>query len=214
MNEKNKKLLKLIRSGESHYVEFKKKANHPEKIVREVVAFANAQGGHLFIGVDDDGNLSGLKYPEDEEYTLTKAIHELCRPQVYFTSEILNLKEDTEILHYQIFEGEEKPYYAFLNKKHRWGKAYIRTKDQSIQASYEVRQILKNRETTTRLITYEEKTKKLFEYFNTHPNITLSEYSALTGMNKHLASNKLIDLALCGALKIEPREGEDVFFPV
>ena len=71
MNEKISEVLRLIRQGEGQFVEFKKKANHPEKIIKEVVAFANAGGGNLFIGVDDHGTISGLKFPEDEEYILT-----------------------------------------------------------------------------------------------------------------------------------------------
>ncbi|MEM7298756.1 MAG: ATP-binding protein, partial [Bacteroidota bacterium] len=92
---------KLILSGEGQFVEFKKKANHPEKIIREVVAFANSGGGHLFIGVDDNGTISGLKFPEDEEYILTKAINELCKPNINFKVDYLQHK-DAEILHYTI----------------------------------------------------------------------------------------------------------------
>ena len=53
MNEISREIYQLINSGEGQFVEFKKKVNHG-KIIREVVAFANAQGGHLFIGVDDN----------------------------------------------------------------------------------------------------------------------------------------------------------------
>ena len=38
-------LKKIVSEGESDRVEFKIKVNHPEKIIREVVAFANAKGG-------------------------------------------------------------------------------------------------------------------------------------------------------------------------
>lgn len=213
MNEDVREVFKLIRSGEGQYVEFKKKANHPEKIIREVVAFANSQGGHLFIGVDDDGTISGLKYPEDEEYVLTKAIKELCKPLIDFKVKILQLK-DVEILHYEIKEGQKKPYFAFLDKKHRYGKAFVRSEDHSIQASYEVRQILKRRSRESQPIVFEDKTRELFKYFENHSSITLSEYSQLSGLNKKLASNKLIHLALSGALKIEPKEGGDIFMPV
>lgn len=204
---------KLIASGEGQHVEFKKKANHPEKIIKEVVAFANSSGGHLFVGVDDNGTISGLKYPEDDEFVLTKAIKELCKPMIRFEVECLKIKEDVEILHYHILEGDKKPYFAFLDPKHRYGKSFFRVKDHSIQASYELRQILKRASRHANPITFEERTRELFKYFETHDGITLSEYSELSGLNKKLASNKLIDLALSGALKIEPREGGDIFSP-
>ncbi|MEQ8905373.1 ATP-binding protein [Ekhidna sp.] len=212
-HEKVKEALKLIRQGEGQLVEFKNKAKFPEKIIREVVAFANSYGGHLFIGVNDDGSLAGLKYPEDEEYVLTKAISELCRPAISFTVDLLQVREDIEILHYHIHESKSKPHFAFLDKKHRYGKAFVRSADHSIQASYEVRQILKRSKKAHRPIEFEEKTRQLFKYFEDHPGITLSEYSELSGLNKKLASNKLIHLALSGALKIEPKEGGDIFLP-
>ena len=213
MNEQVKEALRLIRGGESQLVEFKKKANHPAKIIREVVAFANANGGHLFIGVNDDGTLAGLKYPEDEEYVMTKAIKELCRPAIDFSVELLHVKEDIEILHYEIQESQQKPHFAFLDKKHRYGKAFVRSADHSIQASYEVRQILKRSAKSQVPIEFEDTTRELFRYFENHSGITLSEYTQLSGLNKKLASNKLIHLALSGALKIQPREGGDIFMP-
>ena len=212
MNEKVKEVLKLIRGGESQFVEFKKKVAHPEKIIREVVAFANTAGGHLFIGINDDGTIAGLKYPEDEEHVLTKAIRELCRPTLDFTVELIQIK-DAEILHYHIPESENKPHFAFLDKKHRYGKAFIRSADHSIQASYEVRQILKRSKRAHQPFVFEEKTKELFKYFENHQSITLTEYTQISGLNKKLASNKLIHLALSGALKIEPKEGGDIFLP-
>ena len=213
MTDELKEALRLIRQGEGQYVEFKKKAKYPEKIIREVVAFANAGGGHLFIGVDDNGEISGLKYPEDEEYILTRAIHELCRPAVDFEVRFLQVREDIEILHYHIKEGTRKPYFAFFHAGHKRGKAFIRVSDHSIQSSYEMRQILKHGNKEHKPIVFEEKTRLLFQHFESHPYITLEEYSQISGLSKKLASRRLIDLALSGALKIQAKEGGDRFLP-
>lgn len=64
-------LLALIKSGESHSVEFKETArwdvrqNQPSKVMEKVIletvaAFMNAEGGNLIIGVKDDGSITGL----------------------------------------------------------------------------------------------------------------------------------------------------------
>ncbi len=209
-----KHIRRLVSEGENGSVEFKKKANHPDKIIREVVAFANSKGGHLFIGVSDDRKIAGLKYPEEEEFVLTRAIRELCRPNVSFEVETREFNDGKKILHYQISEGEEKPYFAFLNKQHRYGKAYIRLNDRSIQASKEMRRFLKERKNYEKPIPYEESTRHLFKFLEKNTHITLSQYCEFSGLNKKLASNKLVSLALSGALKIEPREGEDLFIPV
>lgn len=209
----NDAIKRLIRGGESQEVEFKTKANHPEKIVKEVVAFANAGGGHLFVGVLDNGQIQGLKYPDDEAFVLTKAIHELCKPKVHFTVDHCYTPDGKEFLHYYIEEGKRKPFYALLEKSHRFGKAYIRVEDRSIQASYEMRKVLKFSSRSSPPIEYEEQTRKLFNYFTDNPHITLNKYAEISGLNKRLASNKLVSLALSGALKIIPREGEDLYFP-
>ncbi|MCK5704374.1 MAG: ATP-binding protein, partial [Cyclobacteriaceae bacterium] len=64
----------LVRNGEGQLLEFKLKASFPEKIVKEMVAFANSNGGQLLIGVDDDGRISGLKFAEEDKFVIEKAI--------------------------------------------------------------------------------------------------------------------------------------------
>ncbi len=75
-----KALKALVKQGEGMHLEFKLKAAHPEKIVREIVAFANTEGGLLLIGVSDDKSIPGLKFPDEEEYILTRAIAKYCAP--------------------------------------------------------------------------------------------------------------------------------------
>ena len=68
---------KLVLEGETDTLEFKKKANFPEKIVKEIVAFANTRGGRLLIGVDDDSTVTGVKYYE-EGYIQIGYIEQMC----------------------------------------------------------------------------------------------------------------------------------------
>lgn len=84
---------RLASRGEGLTLEFKKKAAHPEKIVRELIALANTAGGILLVGVDDDGTVSGQKFIEDEVYVLEKAIKELIHPQLSFRRNTLALSE-------------------------------------------------------------------------------------------------------------------------
>ena len=83
----------LVKKGEGQHLEFKKKANHPDKIMKEVVAFANTDGGTLLVGVDDDGTLSGTRSIEGEAFIVEKAIKELTRPQVMYDVKILKINE-------------------------------------------------------------------------------------------------------------------------
>ena len=204
----------LVRQGENDHLEFKRKAAHPEKIMREVVAFANSTGGKLLVGVDDSGEIPGVKFPEEEEYILNKAIAELCSPRLAYELEVVRLSELEEraILVYSIPEGDRKPYYAREKANDKYGKAYIRLADKSVQASREVVGILKrqkrDRDSAFR---FGEKEKLLLKYLETHGRITVKEFSELAKISPHQSSEKLILLASNHVLKIHPNEKEDYF---
>ena len=53
-------ILSLIGAGESETVEFKREMERAERLAREVVSLANGQGGHVLVGVDDDGTVCGV----------------------------------------------------------------------------------------------------------------------------------------------------------
>jgi ATP-dependent DNA helicase RecG len=76
----------LIKTGESYYVEFKSAWSYgPEgkqprdikdvarDIGRELVAFANAEGGDLLVGVEDDGMITGIPWDGDKFRYLVQA---------------------------------------------------------------------------------------------------------------------------------------------
>jgi predicted HTH transcriptional regulator len=58
----------LVRHGEGQRLEFKMKVKFPEKIIKELVAFANSDGGHLFVGVADDGQIDGSKFVDEDQF--------------------------------------------------------------------------------------------------------------------------------------------------
>jgi ATP-dependent DNA helicase RecG len=54
-------LEKLIAQGENRAVEFKSAQVRQESIAKEIVAFANSQGGVLLLGVEDNGEITGVE---------------------------------------------------------------------------------------------------------------------------------------------------------
>ena len=57
-----KELLKIIKKGECHTTEFKKSTEDITKDVYEsICAFSNRDGGHILLGVRDDGEIVGIK---------------------------------------------------------------------------------------------------------------------------------------------------------
>jgi len=104
-----------IELGESQFREFKncfegppsnRKPRDPKSLVRDIaetlVAFANADGGEFLLGVEDNGNITGLPYNEETISNLGEiykdAIHQdtpltgvilACPPKIGLISNVL-----------------------------------------------------------------------------------------------------------------------------
>jgi ATP-dependent DNA helicase RecG len=74
-------LLELIRNGENSGVEFKRDTLEIKDLAKELVAFANFRGGHVLLGVDDDGTIVGITRPNLEEWVMT-ACRDKIRPEI------------------------------------------------------------------------------------------------------------------------------------
>lgn len=209
-----KELKQLVRQGEGEQLEFKRKVAHPEKIVREIVAFANSKGGDLLIGIDDNGSIPGLKFVEEEIFVLNRAIDTLIRPKVDYSYDIIHLDEDEElsVVHYTIPVSTRRPHYALPHKNTRWGKAYVRINDKSIQASREVREIIKRKsKTSVKPFHFGQKEKQLMHYLNEHEAITLPEYMEVANIPQGVASKTLVTLAVAGVIEVLPSDKADHF---
>jgi len=68
-------LLELIEQGENIQCEFKRHFTTPEKIAREMIAFANTKGGYMIFGVDDDKEVVGV----DSEKSESEMIRCCCK---------------------------------------------------------------------------------------------------------------------------------------
>lgn len=75
-------LLAQIAQGESDQQEFKRLIDNPESIAGEIVAFANSEGGRLYLGVEDDGTIAGCPNPTQVMQALTNICRDRCRPPI------------------------------------------------------------------------------------------------------------------------------------
>lgn len=61
-------LLELLKNGENSGVEFKRDDVRPETLAEEMAGLLNLEGGHILLGVEDDGTISGLtRDPKEAE---------------------------------------------------------------------------------------------------------------------------------------------------
>ncbi|HCG00602.1 MAG TPA: ATP-dependent DNA helicase RecG [Chloroflexi bacterium] len=76
-------LLELLRNGESSGVEFKRDTIEIQDLAKELVAFANFQGGSVLLGVEDDGSISGITRPRPKlEEWVMQAGRDKIRPEL------------------------------------------------------------------------------------------------------------------------------------
>jgi len=203
---------KLVLEGETEILEFKKKANFPEKIVKEIVAFANTRGGRLLIGVDDDGTVTGVKNYEEDIYSLNEAIANYCTPSIKYQLDVVKMNEKRAVLHYNIYESIDKPHYVKDGYQGKNRKSYLRLADRSIQASREMIEILKKRQRSKNIkVNFGEKERILMNYLGEHEKITLKTFSEIADIKRSIASRTLIWLVSANILDIEAREDEDIF---
>lgn len=201
-------LKNLIRSGEGLSLEFKRAISSPEKIAREMAAFANTHGGHLLVGVDDDHTITGVESWHEQDFYIGQAARELCSPALDYSLEIIPYNR-REVLLVRIEEVDKKPVYV----KNGVGNAvYVRIDEQSVRASDEEVAVLKNR-SSERGVTfhYGVHEQKLFRYLNEYPEITVDQYSSLADIQRSKASRILVDLASLGVLRLLRKNSTDVF---
>ena len=75
-------VLDIIRHGENSGVEFKPDDISPERLAQRITALLNLEGGHVLLGVEDDGSVSGLtrELSEADEWVMQKTRDRIYPP--------------------------------------------------------------------------------------------------------------------------------------
>lgn len=142
-----------IEMGESHFREFKSayegspQDKKPRKVKdvcddigRTLVSFANADGGELLVGVEDDGTITGIGYSEEKVDQLKKAylshVHkDTPLPRCKIRQVIIDGKQ---ILYFSVPSGAE---YCYLTSD---GRCLQRKDLESVPVASEEIQFTKN----------------------------------------------------------------------
>lgn len=201
-------LRNLIQRGEGTYLEFKKTIPSPEKIAREIAAFANTGGGTILVGVDDFKNITGVDGYFEEEFLLMEASQKYCVPPVPLDIELVHCGQQ-DVMVVRVPELEKKPVYL-KNRKKRL--VFIRMKDESVLASDEQSEVMKQQHSDSGVtFEYGENEQMLFRYLNEYGEITIVKFSQLINVTSFRASKILVNLVSAGILKLFRRYETDYF---
>lgn len=102
-----------IPNTENQYVEFKSEGIKAADLADEIVAFANSEGGEIWLGVEDDGSVSGLSRSYDED--VMNICRTNCIPPIQPLYDEFEI-DGQRIARVSISSGKDKPYYTSRNR--------------------------------------------------------------------------------------------------
>jgi len=122
-----------IEAGKNLTTEFKRE--YTEEIKKAIVAFANTAGGTLYVGINDDKSIAGVKNLDDTLLQITNAVRSSIKPDVtlfvdYKTEKI----GKAAIIAINVQRGTACPYYL-AGKGIRPEGVYVRQGTSSVPAS-------------------------------------------------------------------------------
>jgi ATP-dependent DNA helicase RecG len=113
-------LRERILRGEDPHTDFKRTVDRNAELAKDLVCFANSDGGQLVIGVGDDRTVVGVPDTDALLLRVDDVAFNLCSPPVTVVPETMRLDgEDVVVLN--IAKGDQRPYST------RDGRYYIRS---------------------------------------------------------------------------------------
>lgn len=118
---------------EGRSVEFKTVVN--DSAIKTVIAYANSDGGRLFIGVADDGEVLGVDELDEELLRLTEKMRANIRPDILMMVEMdVEHYDGKPVIVVTVQKGPKRPYYL-TSKGLRPEGVYVRSGASSVPSS-------------------------------------------------------------------------------
>ncbi len=185
-------LRELIEQGEGPTLEFKSTIQSADKIARTLAAFANTRGGVLLVGVEDDGQVSGILSEAEEMGKIETAADQLLDPPVNLEYESQHVGE-MHVLLIRVIESDQKPHRVKDPKGEP--QVYMRVHDKNVPAGREAEKTLEYEPTTVDKATLQSpNVKALLQYLQTNEYITVKRYAKLVNISERRATKLLADL--------------------
>lgn len=99
----------IIEAGEGSKVEFKRDGVRPEQLAREIVSFANMNGGRILLGVEDDGTITGVRRRNLQAWVMDTVIGRGVVPSIIPDYEEVAM-DGGEVAVIDVPAGVAKPY--------------------------------------------------------------------------------------------------------
>src|ERR1051325_7311373 len=194
---RSSQIYELIKNGEDQYLDFKQSVNNPHKIARTIVAFANAEGGRIVVGVDDAGEVVGVDV-EQEKFMLIQSGKKFCDPPVFLHFTTMEEKNKT-ILIAEIEKSRSE--HRAVDEAGEWNY-YVRVKDQTVLVSDADEQSHADKHNLRPIPILFEENEGLVNYLKENAFITIKEYMKMMNISYGIAKRSLNDLVESKALGV------------
>ncbi len=88
------------------------KREYVDDIKNTVIAFANCDGGRLYVGVNDDGSVCGVEDMDETMLRITNALRDAVRPDVTMFIDCRNeMMDGKSVICITVQRGTARPYY-------------------------------------------------------------------------------------------------------
>ena len=106
-----------------------------DDIKKEIIAFANCNGGKLYVGVRDDGTVAGLEDPNNAALQISNMVRDTIKPDITMFLHYETIYEnEKKIVVVDIQRGTDRPYYI-AKKGMRPEGVYVRQGYSSVPAT-------------------------------------------------------------------------------
>ena len=127
------RLLALLKQGEDTFVE-RKATHHRDDVVKTLVAFANSvpldREAVLFIGVTDDGTVTGVSNPQNAQKDIQTWATDFCYPPISVRCELLHGLSPQPVVAVVVSPSKDRPHFS--------GPSFVREANKSVKASPKV----------------------------------------------------------------------------
>lgn len=177
---------------ETENVEFK--LQFSEELYKEVIAFANTDGGVIYVGIDNDGNVVGIDNVDDNYTRITNGIRDVIMPDV--TMFVKYTVQENRVVRITVGEGSYKPYYL-KSKGLKPSGVFVRQGTSAVSASPEqIRTMIKESDgdnfesmrSIEQMLTFNS-VKNAFERYNIEFSKTKYRALGITTQGDELYSN-------------------------
>lgn len=106
-----------------------------DDIKKEIIAFANCQGGRLYVGVRDDGQIIGVTNTDAVVQQISNMVRDAIKPDVtMFLHYEAVTEDDKQIVQIDVQRGTDRPYYL-AKKGLRPEGVYVRQGTSAVPAT-------------------------------------------------------------------------------